>query len=92
MSDERDPNVVSLPTRPHDNDQKLVGVAGGPLAEMDQEAFTNMRAWLRKAVEEAGAECTGSGIGFGALDLDIELDGFKYSITMKPLPAPGAPT
>lgn len=58
---------------------------GFALHEMDVEAFWNMRQWLQKAVEAAGAKVTGSGIGMGRADIDIELDGCRYNVSIKPL-------
>lgn len=54
--------------------------------EMDTEAFLNMRDWLKKACEAQGAKMTGGGIGMGQADIDIELDGCRYNISIKPLP------
>lgn len=59
---------------------------GYAVDEMDAEAFLNMRDWLREAVEAKGAKFTGGGVGFGQADIDIEIEGFRYSISMKPLP------
>ena len=58
---------------------------GFALDEMDTEAFFNMREWLQKACEAKGAKMTGGGIGMGQADIDIELDGCRYNISIKPL-------
>jgi hypothetical protein len=58
---------------------------GECLSEMDGEAFLNMRNWLTSAVEAKGAKFTGGGVGFGQADIDIELDGCRYNISIKPL-------
>ena len=59
---------------------------GFALEEMDTEAFFNMREWLEKAVEAKGAKRVGGGIGMGQADIDIELDGCRYNISIRPLP------
>ena len=58
---------------------------GYAFEEMDTEAFFNMRDWLREAVEAKGAKFTGGGVGFGQADFDVELEGFKYNISIKPI-------
>jgi len=60
---------------------------GKTLDEMDVEAFLNMREWLEKAVEAAGAEVTDAGVGAGKADLGILLEGHGYSISIRPRPA-----
>lgn len=50
------------------------------------EANYNMREWVRKALEEQGAECTGAGFGACMSDLDIELEGMRYNIQIRPRP------
>jgi len=59
---------------------------GFAIEEMDMEAFGNARDWLRKATEAAGAKCVGSGIGMGQADIDVELDGARFNISIRPLP------
>ena len=59
---------------------------GFALEEMDTEAFLNMRDWLEKAVEAKGAKRVGGGIGMGQADIDVELDGCRYNISIRPLP------
>lgn len=59
---------------------------GFAIPEMDTEAFFNMRDWLQQACEAKGAKMTGGGIGMGQADIDIELDGCSYNISIKPLP------
>jgi len=61
------------------------GTPEGGLATMDVDAFLNMRDWLQAACEAKGARFTGGGIGCGVADIDIELDGHHYNITIKPL-------
>lgn len=59
---------------------------GFSLDQMDVEAFFNMRDWLTTAVEAKGAVRKGGGIGCGQADIDIELDGCRYNISIRPLP------
>jgi hypothetical protein len=58
---------------------------GYSLEEMDVEAFFNMRDWLQKACEAQGAKMVGGGVGMGQADIDIELDGCRYNISIKPV-------
>ena len=51
----------------------------------DVDAFFNMREWLQKACEAAGAKMTGGGIGGGAADIDVVLEGHRYNISIRPL-------
>ena len=51
----------------------------------DVEAFFNMRTWLERACEAAGAVVTGGGIGMGQADIDIVLEGHHYNISIRPL-------
>lgn len=50
----------------------------------DPETLFNSREWLQSAVEAKGAEMTGGGIGFGQADIDIELEGMRFNISIKP--------
>ncbi len=50
----------------------------------DPEALLNIRGWLRSAVEAKGAEFTGGGIGMGAADIDVDLEGMRYNIKISP--------
>jgi hypothetical protein len=66
---------------------------GGTLdEEMHVETFLNMRDWLKRAVERQGARMTGGGIGCGQADIDIELEGHHYNISIRPLPRRSALT
>lgn len=51
----------------------------------DVEALFNSRAWITKAVEAQGAKVIGGGCGMGAADIDIELEGHRYNIQIKPI-------
>lgn len=60
---------------------------GATLDEMDVMAFLNMRDWLTTAVEAKGAKMVGGGCGLGQADIDIELEGCRYNISIRPLPS-----
>lgn len=60
-------------------------VPQGDLGFEDIGAAFNMRDWLQKACEDAGAVRKGGGFGFGEADLDIELEGHMFNVTIKPL-------
>lgn len=62
---------------------------GATLDEMDVPTFFNMRDWLEKAVTAKGAKVVGAGIGLGQADIDIELDGGRFNISIRPLPRKG---
>jgi len=61
--------------------------ANAPLAEMDVEAFMNMRDWLDAALTAAGAEITDGGIGAGRADTGFILEGMPFSVSLKPRPS-----
>ena len=67
------------------------GVGAPPIGQgiegcEDVEAFFNMRGWLQAACEAKGAKMVGGGIGCGQADIDIELEGMRYNVSIKPLP------
>ncbi len=68
------------------SDNKTEYPFGYSLAEMDTEAFFNLRGWLRKAIEAHGAEVTDSGIGAGQADLAFNMDGGRFEVSIRPLP------
>lgn len=45
----------------------------------------NMRDWVEHAVEAQGAKMVGGGIGLGQADIDIELEGHRYNISIRAL-------
>jgi hypothetical protein len=51
----------------------------------DWTAFMNARAWLQRAVEAQGAKMVGGGCGFGGADIDIELEGCRFNIFIRPI-------
>ena len=61
------------------------GTGSGIVGVDDTEAFFNMRDWLQRACETAGARQTGGGIGLGQADIDIELEGHHYNVSIRPL-------
>jgi hypothetical protein len=69
-----------------------INLAGGDTIEVtaeglgftDLEAALNMRGWLERACGAAGAKCVGAGIGFGQADIDIELEGCRFNISIRP--------
>ena len=62
-----------------------VGIVESLSQSMDVEAAFNSREWLQCAVESKGAKVTGSGVGCGQADIDIELEGFRFNVSIKPL-------
>jgi hypothetical protein len=59
---------------------------GGELATMDVEAFLNIRDWLQAAIEAKGAVVDGTGIGCGQADISFELDGYRFWVSVMPVP------
>lgn len=51
----------------------------------EPDVLFNMRDWIRRACEAQGARFTGGGIGMGAADIDIEIDGHKFNVRIKPI-------
>ena len=49
----------------------------------------NIRCWVQKALEAKGARISGAGFGACQSDLDIELEGMRYNIKIRPLPKKG---
>ena len=68
------------PTLPGGFGSEETGLVG-----MDIEAFFGIRDWIRDAVVAKGARMTGGGMGCGVCDIDIELEGCHYNLTIKPL-------
>ncbi len=50
----------------------------------DPESLMNSRDWLEEAITAKGAKIHGSGVGMGRADLDIELEGHEYIVSIKP--------
>lgn len=50
----------------------------------DPETLLNSRDWLQRAVEAKGAKITGAGVSCGQGDIDIELEGCKFNISIRP--------
>lgn len=51
----------------------------------DVETLLNSRAWLQKAIEAKGAHIDGGGCGCGQADLSFELEGHRFSVSIRPL-------
>ena len=51
----------------------------------DPECHLNIRKWLESAVTTKGARVTGGGMGMGVADLDVEIEGMPYVITIRPI-------
>jgi hypothetical protein len=51
----------------------------------DVESLFNSRAWLRIALEANSAKIIGGGCGLGQADLDAEIDGYKFNVSIRPL-------
>lgn len=60
-------------------------VTADGLGFTDMEAALNMRDWLERACEAAGGKRVAGGIGFGQADIDIELEGCRFNISIRPL-------
>lgn len=62
--------------------QNVVALADG---FGDPETLFNSRDWLQKAVEAKGAKMIGGGIGCGQADIDIELEGCRFNLSLRPI-------
>jgi hypothetical protein len=51
----------------------------------EPEQLFNMRDWLEAALAAKGAKIVGGGSGMGMADLDIELEGYKFNVVIKPV-------
>lgn len=65
-------------------DGATIEVTAEGLGFTDLEAALNMRDWLERACEDAGAKRVGGGMGFGQADIDIELDGCRFNVSIRP--------
>lgn len=54
----------------------------------DIEAAIYMRDWLQAACEKAGAKIVGGDVRREEADLDIELEGDQFAVSIKPLKGP----
>lgn len=50
----------------------------------DPETLLNSQSWLQKSLEAKGARITGGGGGGGQADLDIELEGCEFNVSIRP--------
>lgn len=51
----------------------------------DVETLLNSREWLEQAVSEKGAKRVGGGVGCGQADIDVELEGHRFNISIRPI-------
>lgn len=51
----------------------------------DPIAHLNIRKWVQVALEAKGATITGAGMGFGQADLDVEIDGAPFNVSIRPI-------
>lgn len=51
----------------------------------DPMQLLNMRQWFQEACEAKGGKRKGGGIGMGAADLDIEIEGHMYHVSIQPI-------
>jgi hypothetical protein len=63
----------------------LLPITAEGLGFKDMEAAINMRDWLEIALAAKGGKMVGGGFGFGAADLDIELEGHRYAVSIRPI-------
>ncbi len=78
--------ITDIDEKRQDNDGK--GLAGIPMLSEDfgdPETLLNSRDWLQSALEAKGAVFEGGGIGQGRADIDIELEGCRYNVAIRPL-------
>lgn len=54
------------------------------LQDMDIEAFLNIRDWFMAAITEHGGKIVDTGMGVGKADLGVELEGYEYSLSIRP--------
>ena len=45
----------------------------------------NLRDWLKAALENAGGTTTGSGIGGCQVDVELELEGHRFNVSISPV-------
>lgn len=55
----------------------------------DPSMLLNMRDWLQKACEQAGAKMTGGGVGMGEADIDLVLEGNSFNVSIRPIISAG---
>ena len=46
-----------------------------------------LRHWMEEAIRAHGGRVTGAGCGFGEADIDVELDGERFNVVIRPRPA-----
>lgn len=50
----------------------------------DPETLLNSRDWLQGALTSSGATVVGGGCGGGQADLDIDLQGCRFNVSIRP--------
>ena len=86
MSDNENDGIVNLDAARQKQERAEEFPYGKTLDEMDIPAFLKARDWLEQALSNAGAELNGAGVGAGMVSVSISLEGWKYSVHMRPLP------
>jgi hypothetical protein len=51
----------------------------------DPVTLLNSRDWLKNACEAKGAKMIGGGIGLGQADIDIDLEGYRFNVSIRPI-------
>lgn len=69
-------NIIPVP---------LGQIESGDLGFQDMEAAFNMRDWLQSACEAKGGKMIGGGFGMGQADIDLELEGCRFNISIRPI-------
>lgn len=65
--------------------QPIAQIEVGGLGFSDINAAFNMRDWLQDACEARGAKIVGGGFGMGQADLDVELEGCRFNLSIRPI-------
>ncbi len=78
--------VCATPAAPEGGDHiPLPDIPAAFDPKFDVDAAFNIRAWMEDAVIAKGAKVVGAGIGPDGSAIDIEIDGFKFNVFVKPL-------
>ena len=85
-------NVIPMPLPPSkpiaEDESKFRIQAGNPFgfeSADDVKPALNMRNWVSDAVVAKGAKVVGGGIGFGQINIDIELEGHLFTLSIRAL-------
>jgi hypothetical protein len=66
------------------NDEGFLGFTKRQVEENGIKDVLNKRNWLEKLLSKEKVTVKGSGIGFGQGDIDVEIDGRQYTISIRP--------